>query len=94
MPARDLPLAHAERLPRQPAGGSPLCPGDYDLAALVILPHDTVLFTAVKQEIHRVPCRSVEGLRAHPYASLQQALGDPGLPSRGPPYSRALIPHP
>ena len=63
-----------------PAGVRLYAPGDYDLAALVILPHDAVLFTAAKQEIHMVPCRSVGALRARPYASLQQALQDLGLP--------------
>lgn len=66
-----------------PAGVRLYAPGDYDLAALVILPHDAVLFTAEKREVHMVPCQRVEALRARPYASLHQALRDLGLAAPG-----------
>ena len=65
-----------------PAGVRLYAPDDYDLAALVILPHDAVMFTAAKRDVHTIPCQRIAGLRARPYASLHQALHDLGIPSR------------
>ncbi len=66
-----------------PSGVRLYAPGDYDLAALVILPHDAVMFTAAKQELHAISCQRIAGLRARPYASLHQALRDLGILPQG-----------
>ena len=62
-----------------PDGVRGYAPEDYDLAALVILPHDAVFFTAARASTHLVPCASVAALRRAPGASLAAALGDLGL---------------
>lgn len=62
-----------------PNGVQLYAPDAYDLAALVILPHNAVLFSAGAAETHVIARAQIEGLRRNPYRSLHKALGDLGL---------------
>ena len=52
---------------------------DYDIAALVALTENVVLFSADRRESHRICMDQIEGLRADPRASYLRALDDLGL---------------
>jgi hypothetical protein len=52
---------------------------DYDIAALVALPENVVLFSADRRESHRISLDQISGLRAHPRASYLRALEEIGL---------------
>lgn len=62
-----------------PSGVQLYAPDAYDLAALVILPHNAVLFSAGAAETHVITRAQIEALRRNPYRSLHKALGDLGL---------------
>ena len=66
-----------------PDGVRGYSPGDYDIAALVILTHDAVFFTARCASTHVIPCSLVPALRHAPGASLRNALGDLQRPTGG-----------
>lgn len=66
-----------------PMGVRPYGQGDYDIAALVVLPEDCVLFTAEKRPQHQIPVTSIPHLRAAPALSLMEALADLGLTADG-----------
>ncbi|WP_313137744.1 group I intron-associated PD-(D/E)XK endonuclease [Paracoccus jeotgali] len=66
-----------------PMGTRPYAKSDYDLAALVILPEDCVLFTAERRDWHSVPVSMINQLRAFPSHSLLEALTDLGLAPSG-----------
>jgi hypothetical protein len=59
-----------------PAGCRGYDPGDYDIAALVALPLNTVLFTADRARTLLLPLEEVPRLAARPLASLEAALRD------------------
>ena len=61
-----------------PDGVRAYAPDDYDIAALVILPHDAVFFTARRASTHLIPCSRVPALRQAPGESLRNALHDLG----------------
>lgn len=61
-----------------PLGTRPYGPDDYDIAALVILPLDVVVFTAEKRATHRIATWEIPALRA-PQASLHAAFAALGL---------------
>lgn len=64
---------------RGPNGTRAYDRGDFDLLALVGLPHDIVKFTAFWSKSHVIRGDEISGLRNRPGASLQQALDDLGL---------------
>lgn len=53
--------------------------GDYDIAALVALPENVVLFSADRRESHRIGIDQIQALRAAPRASYLRALEEIGL---------------
>ena len=71
-----------------PGGIRPYGPDDYDLAALVILPLDIVIFTAEKKELHSFASCKVADLRL-PQISLHYAYATFGLS----PSACAYTPH-
>src|SRR6056297_835617 len=66
---------------RGPIGTRPYDRGDFDLLALVGLPHDVVRFTSDWRLSHRITTSEIPQLRARPGASLSAALQDLGLDS-------------
>ncbi len=52
---------------------------DYDIAALVALPENVVLFSADRRESHRIGLDQIDALRAAPRASYLRALEEIGL---------------
>ncbi|MEX1234986.1 MAG: hypothetical protein WEB56_08380 [Roseovarius sp.] len=52
---------------------------DYDIAALVALPENVVLFSADRRESHRIGLDQIEALRAQPRASYLRALEEIGV---------------
>lgn len=62
-----------------PQGTRPYRPDDYDIAALVVLPLDLVVFTAEKLATHRIAVRQITALRAAPHQSLHAAFAALGL---------------
>jgi hypothetical protein len=62
-----------------PQGTRPYRPDDYDIAALVILPLDLVVFTAQKLATHRIAAREVKALSTAPHQSLHAAFAALGL---------------
>lgn len=57
-----------------PAGCRPYAEGDYDIAALVALPINTVMFSAAQSATILMPTEQIPQFRAHPLASLDQAV--------------------
>jgi hypothetical protein len=66
---------------RSPQGRRSYGAEAFNIAALVILPHNAVFFTAEKAEMHRIAVPELAGLIARPQASLLAALGLPALRS-------------
>ena len=64
---------------RGPVGTRPYKRGEFDLLALVGLPHDVVRFTCEWSPQHRILASEIPHLRAHPGRSLTAALADLGL---------------
>jgi len=64
---------------RGPVGTRPYKRGEFDLLALVGLPHDVVRFTCDWNRQHRILASEIPHLRAHPGRSLTAALADLGL---------------
>ena len=64
---------------RGPVGTRPYDKDEFDLLALVGLPHDVVRFTAEWRPQHRIAAREIPGLRARPGLSLAKAIEDLGL---------------
>jgi hypothetical protein len=64
---------------RGPVGTRPYDEGEFDLLALVGLPHDVVRFTCECRPQHRIAAREIPGLRSRPGLSLAAALADLGL---------------
>ncbi|WP_071795133.1 hypothetical protein [Natronohydrobacter thiooxidans] len=64
---------------RGPNGTREYDRGDFDVLALVGLPHDIVKFTASWSKSHVIRGHEIPGLRNRPGASLQQALDALGL---------------
>lgn len=64
---------------RGPIGTRPYDRGDFDLLALVGLPHDVVRFTCEWRQQHRIAAAEIPGLRARPGLSLATALAELGL---------------
>ena len=62
-----------------PQGMRPYRPDYYDIAALVILPLDLVVFTAEKRPAHRIAMRQIPALRGAPRQSLHAAFAALGL---------------
>ncbi|MFD0859240.1 hypothetical protein [Roseovarius aquimarinus] len=52
---------------------------DYDIAALVALPENVVLFSADRRESHRISLDQIQALRERPRASYLRALEEIGL---------------
>jgi len=59
-----------------PAGRRPYAAGDFDIAALVALPHNAVMFSAAQSPTILMRFDSLGELKRTPLASLDQALGD------------------
>ena len=73
---------------RGPNGTRAYDRGDFDLLALVGLPHDIVKFTAGWAKSHVIRGHEIPGLRNAPGSSLRQALADLGLSGTSPePYA-------
>lgn len=64
---------------RGPSGTRPYARGEFDLLALVGLPHDVVRFTSDWRLSHRIKTSEIPRLRARPGASLAETLQDLGL---------------
>ena len=64
---------------RGPVGTRPYKRGEFDLLALVGLPHDVVRFTSEWNQQHRILASEIPQLRARPGRSLTIALADLGL---------------
>ena len=64
-----------------PSGRRNYAPGDFDLAALVALPLNTVLFTAARGSQLLMPRAALARLAERPLASLDAALRDLDLPA-------------
>jgi len=64
---------------RGPDGTRPYDRGDFDMLALVALPHFVVKFTSEWHHAHRITAAEIPGLRRSPRASFDDALRDLGL---------------
>lgn len=64
---------------RGPVGTRPYKKGEFDLLALVGLPHDVVRFTSEWSQQHRILASEIPCLRARPGRSLTTALANLGL---------------
>ena len=64
---------------RGPVGTRPYKRGEFDLLALVGLPHDVVRFTSEWSPQHRILASEIPQLRARPGRSLTIALANLGL---------------
>jgi hypothetical protein len=58
-----------------PGGRRPYVAGDFDIAALVALPHNAVMFSAALSPTILMRFDDIPQLRRNPLASLDQALG-------------------
>jgi hypothetical protein len=67
-----------------PGGRRPYAPGDFDIAALVALPLNVVLFTAATGSKLAIPRAALDRLAERPLASLDAALRDLDLPAPAP----------
>lgn len=68
-------------------------PEDYDIAALVALPENVVMFSADRRESHRIGVDQIGALRADPRASYLRALEDIGFVSPCKPRGCQSLPH-
>jgi hypothetical protein len=59
-----------------PAGRRPYAAGDFDIAALVALPHNAVMFSSAQSPTILMRFDTLAQLIRTPLASLDQALGD------------------
>lgn len=59
-----------------PAGCRGYAPGDFDIAALVALPINVVMFTAIRASTLVIPAAKLSRLAEDPLASLDTALRD------------------
>lgn len=62
-----------------PQGVRSYAAGSFDLLALVVLPHNAVMFCADPARRHRIAVGDIPRLQAAPRASLDAALSDLGL---------------